>query len=274
MVGLSAKRETAAYLREQYKFSERRTCRLIRLWRSTKRYSKKDDDSRELRQRMRFLSERWRRFGYRRIHVMIKREGIQVNHKKVYRIYREEKLSLRAKKRKKYISVTRTPLPTPSAANERWSMDFVSDQLGPNGRRFRCLNIVDDFTRECLAIVVDTSLPGERVAETLDRLAFSGRRPKAIVIDNGPELTGRALDEWAFKNQVKLEFIRPGKPTENAFIESFNGKFRDECLNENWFTGLQHAQEIIEEWRQNYNSKRPHSSLGGLTPEEFAKKTA
>ena len=162
----------------------------------------------------------------------------------------------------------------PKRPNLRWSMDFVSDQLGSTGRRFRCLTIVDDFTRECLAIEVDTSLPGDRVARVLDRLAFLRGLPQGIVIDNGPEFTGRALDTWAFARKVKLDHIRPGKPVENAFLESFNGRLRDECLNEHWFSTLKEAQVRIEAWRQDYNRNRPHSSLGDMTPEEFAKTVA
>lgn len=221
---------------------------------------------------MRALAEERRRFGYKRLYVMLRREGFMINRKRVYRIYREERLSLRIRKRKRIASLVRVPLPTPTKPNIRWSMDFVSDQLGSTGRRIRCLNIVDDFSRECLAIEVDTSLPGERVARVLDRLAFTRGRPQAIVVDNGPEFTGKAVDAWAFTNGVKLDYIRPGKPVENAYIESFNGKFRDECLNDHWFQTMREAQVRIEAWREDYNSRRPHSSLGDLTPEEFAAK--
>lgn len=197
-----------------------------------------------------------------------------MNWKLVYRVYREEKLSLRVRKRRRIASLVRVPMDVPKRPNLRWSMDFVSDQLGSTGRRFRCLTIVDDFTRECLAIEVDTSLPGDRVARVLDRLAFLRGLPQGIVIDNGPEFTGRALDTWAFARKVKLDHIRPGKPVENAFIESFNGRLRDECLNEHWFSTLKEAQVRIEAWRQDYNRNRPHSSLGDMTPEEFAKTVA
>jgi putative transposase len=204
----------------------------------------------------------------------LRREGFKVNWKLVYRVYREEKLSLRVRKRRRIASLVRVPMDVPKRPNLRWSMDFVSDQLGSTGRRFRCLTIVDDFTRECLAIEVDTSLPGDRVARVLDRLAFLRGLPQGIVIDNGPEFTGRALDTWAFARKVKLDHIRPGKPVENAFIESFNGRLRDECLNEHWFSTLKEAQVRIEAWRQDYNRNRPHSSLGDMTPEEFAKTVA
>lgn len=227
-----------------------------------------------MRERMRALADRWRRRGYRRLHDLLKREGFKVNHKKILRIYREEKLLLRQRKRKKLVSLARRPMQPPLGPNERWSMDFVSDRIATTGRRIRCLNIIDDFTRECLAIEVDTSLPGSRVVEVLERLAFFRGKPLSIVIDNGPEFTGCALDTWAHQNNVKLDFIRPGKPVENAFIESFNGKFRDECLDDEWFISLKEAKEKIEIWRKEYNSMRPHSSLGGLTPEEFAAKSA
>jgi len=157
----------------------------------------------------------------------------------------------------------------PARVNERWSMDFVSDGLS-NGRRFRTLNIIDDFSRECPVIEVDTSLPGTRVVRILERLAETRGLPQAIVVDNGPELISKALDEWAYRNRVRLHFIEPGKPVQNAFVESFNGKFRDECLNEHWFTSLADAQQIIEAWRIDYNTKRPHSALAYATPEEFA----
>jgi putative transposase len=272
VVGPHAKRRAVDFLKEKYSFTERRACRLVLLWRSTQRYKKKLEEQKELRERMRSIAERWRRFGYRRIHVILKREGVKVNHKRVYRLYKEEQLSLRAKKRKKSRSIVRAPIQAPTGPNERWSMDFVSDQLSSSGRRIRCLNIVDDFSRECVAIEVDTSLPGYRVVQVLEKLKVCRGLPKVIVIDNGSEFTGKDMDQWAHENNVKLDFIRPGKPIENAFAESFNGRFRDECLNQEWFTSLQDAKDIIERWRQEYNQLRPHSSLGDLTPEEFVKK--
>lgn len=193
-----------------------------------------------------------------------------MNRKLVYRIYCEERFSLHVRTRKRIASLVRVPMPTPERPNVRWSMDFVSDQLGSTGRRFRCLTVVDDFTRECLALEVDTSLPGDRVARVLERLAFLRGLPKTIVVDNGPEFTGRSMDSWAFEKGIKLDYIRPGKPVENAYIESFNGRFRDECLNEHWFVTLREAQVRIEAWREDYNRNRPHSSLGDLTPEQFA----
>jgi putative transposase len=191
-----------------------------------------------------------------------------INHKKVERIYREEGLSLRKRKRKKIAAQTRLILPPAQRSNERWSMDFVADSL-VTGRRFRALTIVDDFSRECPAIEVDTSLGGARVVQVLERLAELRGLPEMITVDNGPEFTSRALDEWAYRRGLKLNYIRPGKPIENAYVESFNGRLRDECLNENWFLSLKHAREIIETWRKDYNEARPHGSLEGLTPQEY-----
>jgi putative transposase len=194
-----------------------------------------------------------------------------VNHKRVYRLYREEGLTVRRRGRKRVTREARLPLPAPAGPNELWSLDFVSDALA-GGRRIRLLCIIDAFTRESLAIEVDTSLPGWRVAQVLDRLITErGQAPAEIVMDNGPELTSRTLDQWAYERGVKLRFIQPGKPIQNAFIESFNGRFRDECLNEHWFLTLADAQRITEDWRVDYNRNRPHTSLGNLTPLEFSR---
>jgi putative transposase len=209
-----------------------------------------------------------RRFGYRRITWLLQRSGEVINHKRVYRIYCQEKLQVRKRNRKK-IRLFRKPLEPALRPNERWSMDFVSDALA-SGRRFRTLNVVDEFTRESLGIEVDFSLTGHRVAKLLDRLIWCHGKPSRIVSDNGPEFTSNALLKWAAKNDVFIDYIRPGKPMENAICESFNGKFRDECLNENWFSDIQDARRIIEDWREDYNTARPHGSLGQLTPKEFA----
>ena len=204
---------------------------------------------------------------------MLERAGLRVNHKRLYRIYKEEGLVLRRKRRQRASTATRVPIASPAGAGERYSVDFMSDSLA-SGRGFRTLNIVDDYTRECLVIEVDMSLSGERVARVLDRLVESGRKPKVIVLDNGPELTSRAVDTWAVRNKVHLHYIDPGRPMQNAYIESFNGRFRDECLNQHWFTSLEEARAVIEEWREDYNGKRPHSSLDHQTPEEFARRCA
>jgi putative transposase len=201
--------------------------------------------------------------------VLVAREGVRANHKRVHRVYREAGLQVRRRARKRLTRAERIPLARPTAPLERWSMDFMTDTLG-DGRGFRTLNIVDDFSHECPAIEVDRSLPGARVVRVLDRLAETIGLPKVIVCDNGPEFAGRTLDAWAYRRGVELRFIRPGKPIENAFVESFNGKFRDECLNEHWFVSVGEAQRIIETWRVDYNTVRPHRSLGQLTPAAYA----
>ena len=203
------------------------------------------------------------------MHILLRREGWRMNRKLTYRLYREAGLAVRRRKRKRIGLVERKPLPKPVAANLSWSMDFVSDALA-DGRRIRCLTIVDDCTRECLAIEVDTSITGTRVKAVLNRLADTRGLPRSITVDHGPEFEGQVLDIWAYTAHVHLSFIRPGKPNENAYIESFNGKFRDECLNEHWFVTLEQARRLIEKWRIEYNTERPHSSLGQLTPEEYA----
>lgn len=220
---------------------------------------------------MKEFAQKHRKFGSPRLHVLLKREGLVINHKRTERIYKEEGLSLRRRKRRRKASVIRIKPDAPTAPNQKWSMDFVHDQLA-GGRRLRCLNIVDDYTRECIAIEVDTSLNGQRVARVLDRLAYVRGLPLVITVDNGPEFAGKTMDAWAYKNRVKLDFITPGKPIENAYIESFNGKFREECLNDNWFFTIWNARDIIESWRIHYNSKRPHSSLDFLTPDEYKHK--
>jgi putative transposase len=220
-----------------------------------------------LRLRLRELAAERRRFGYRRLHVLLRREGVSVNHKRVERLYRDEGLTVRRRGRKRVAAAVRAPLLPPTGPNEQWSLDFVSDALSW-GRRIRLLAVVDTVTREALAIEVDTSLPGERVVRVLERIAAERGVPGAIVLDNGPELTGRALDQWAYARGVQLRFIAPGKPIQNAFAESFVGRLRDECLNEHWFLGLSDARRTVEAWRQDYNAVRPHSALGYQTPSE------
>jgi putative transposase len=217
--------------------------------------------------RLKSLAEERRRWGYKRLHVLLRREGFVVNHKRVYRLYREEGLMVRRRKRKR-ISVPRLEKQAPTGPQERWSMDFISDALC-TGRRFRSLTIVDDFTREAAAIEVDTSLPAARVIAVLERLEHERGLPRRITVDNGPEFAGKALDAWAYAKGVELQFIQPGRPVENAFVESFNGRFRDECLSEHWFTSLADARRTIEAWRRDYNEVRPHRSLGYQTPAEF-----
>ncbi len=268
MVKPAAYREAVGFLGQEFKFSQRRACRVLGQARSSCRYVPRRTTVQALLDDLLGLAVKRPRFGYRRLHLMLRRQGWRVNHKRVYRIYRAEGLAVRRRKRKRLAAGLRVKLPVPTRANERWSMDFVHDALA-TGRKFRVLNIVDDLTREALAIEVDTSLGGARVARVLDRLVELRGRPSVIVCDNGPEFTGRVLDEWAYRTGVKIHFIRPGKPTENAYVESFNGKFRDECLNEHWFLDLNDARTKIENWRVDYNEVRPHSSLGDLTPKEY-----
>ena len=231
-------------------------------------YRPSRDDDGVLRSRLRELAGQRKRFGSPRLHIMLKREGLVVNHKRTERLYREEGLALRRKRRRKGAAGVRMVIPAPGRPNQKWSMDFVTDSI-VTGRRFRALAIVDDYSRECPAIEVDTSLGGARVVSVLERLADMRGLPEVITLDNGPEFAGKAMDEWAYRRGVKLSFIRPGKPIENAFAESFNGRLRDECLNTNWFLSVKHAREVIETWRRDYNTFRPHSSLGGLAPQEF-----
>ncbi len=249
--------------------SERRACKAIGCCRMTVRYESTRPDDHDLRERMKAIAHERRRFGYRRVHILLKREGYMVNHKKLFRLYREEKLAVRRRGGRKRAIGTRAPMMIPLAPNERWSLDFVSDQL-TDGRRFRILAIVDDCTRECLALVADTSLSGFRVARELDCLIVERGKPKMIVSDNGSELTSNAILAWADQSRVTWHYIAPGKPMQNAFIESFNGRLRDELLNETLFTSLAQARVALGCWRTDYNGSRPHSRLGWKTPSEFA----
>jgi len=246
----------------------RKACRLVSLWRSSFKYCSRRPDDAELRRCMREIAEKRKRFGAPRIGIMLKRAGWKVNHKKIERIYAEEGLALRRRKRRKKFVGPRVPLPVPARPNQHLAMDFVQDRL-ISGRKIRALTIVDTFSRECPALEVDTSLGGRRVVRVLERLAEVQGAPEVITIDNGTEFDSKVMDEWAFKRKVKLAFIRPGKPNENAYGESFNGRFRDECLNEHLFETLDHARKLIEDWRIDYNEQRPHSSLENLTPKEF-----
>jgi putative transposase len=257
-----------ARLMERHGLSQRRACRLVGIDHSTLGYRSKRPDDTAVRKRLRELAQERRRFGYRRLGWLLAREGHSMNHKKMYRLYRQERLMVRRRGRRKRALGTRAPMELPQAINERWSLDFVSDTLA-DGRRFRILRIVDDFSRECLATVVDTSLSGVRVVRELDRLTRERATPATIVSDNGTELTSVAVLKWA-SDRVGWHYIQPGKPAQNAFIESFNSKLRDECLNEHVFTSLAEARGVIGAWQHDYNRCRPHSSLGALTPREFA----
>jgi len=239
--------------------------------RSSLRYGAAGSGDDKLRERVCILAYRWQRYGYRRLWVLLRREGWRVNHKRVYRIYRQEGLAVRKRKRKR-VARWRGEAPSqPTCTNSRWSMDFMSDATERRGR-LKVLTVVDDYTRECLAIEVDAFLPGFRVVRVLERLGKRRGLPEEILMDNGPEFTSRALDVWAHRHGVKLRYIEPGKPMQNPYIESFNGKFRDECLNQHWFLNVIEAKQIIERWRQEYNEVRPHSSLGNVPPAEFARR--
>lgn len=271
MVSPAARKEASRYLAETHSVSERRACRVVGCARATKRYASRMTPQSELVERMRSVAADRPRFGYRRVHVMLVREGFRVGQRRVRRLYKLDGLAVRRRKRKRLGVVTRVPLIVAAAPNERWSMDFVHDQLA-DGRRFRTFNVVDDFTREALAIEVSPSLPAAYVTRVLDRVVFERGLPKQISIDNGTEFTSIAFDQWAHRNSVALRYITPGKPVENAYIESFNGKLRDECLNQEWFGSMAHAREVIEAWRCDYNEVRPHSSLANQTPSEFGRK--
>jgi putative transposase len=272
MVRPADKREAVQYLQEHYSVSERHSCGVLRINRSAYRRQPTRDEQAFLRMRIKEIASVRVRYGYRRIHILLRREGWNINHKRVYRIYKEEGLNLRSKSKRKSISAARAPEKNAvQAINECWAMDFVSDQLF-NGKRFRTLTVLDMYSRECLDICVDKAIKGERVAAVLDHLKETRGLPKRIKVDNGPEFISRALDAWAYFNHVKLDYSRPGTPTDNAHIESFNGSFRDECLNVNWFMSLEDARKKIEVWKKDYNEFRPHSALTYLTPVEFAQK--
>ena len=257
-------------IRQAYKLNELRACGLIQITRWSNRYQSRRDPQTGLRVRLRDLAAVRIRYGYRRLTVMLRREGWRVNTKRVYRLYREEGLELRMQKRAKRAARTRIRPTEASYANQRWSMDFVSDRL-VDGRWFRILTVVDQFTRECLCAHADRSQTGEKVSGQLEQVIARRGAPESITSDNGSEFAGQTMDHWAHQTGVKLDFIRPGKPVENSYIESFNGRLRDECLNVEVFLDLADAQSKIEKWRRNYNQQRPHSALADRTPQEFAR---
>ena len=270
MVSPQARREAVTHLMTQHGLGVTRACGLIGISRSLYRYESRRPEDTAVRDRLCELAALKRRYGYRRLHVLLRREGWEINHKRTFRVYQAAGLSIRRRKRKRIGVLERQPMIVATGPNQSWSMDFVSDGLA-DGRKLRCLNIVDDYTKECLAIEVDTSLPGRRVAAVMERLLETRGLPQSVTVDNGPEFTGKVFDEWAYRHRLTLRFIDPGKPQQNAYIESFNGKFRDECLNEHWFVSLRDAKALIEDWRQEYNEERPHSSLGYRTPGQFVK---
>jgi putative transposase len=255
---------------EQHGISERRACRLTQLARSTQRRklpSKADDG---IARRLTELARKRQRFGYRRLTALLRREGVRINHKRIYRLYRELGLAMRRRKRRhsgqRLAAATNTPL---HRANQRWAMDFVADTLA-HGRTFRVLTIIDEHTRECLAVETDTSLPGLRVIRVLEQLSQTRGLPDEIHVDHGPEFVCRSVRSWCEKHRVLLRYIEPGRPMQNGHIESFNGRLRDECLNANWFLNLASARTQLESWRNDYNRARPHSALAYRTPNEFA----
>lgn len=262
------------YLQTTYTLSERRACCLVGAHRRTMRYQRRiPKDEPQIRERLRALAGQRPRWGYRRLQVVLEREVGTMNHKRVWRLYHEEGLALRRRKRKRVAGLPRGSTAVLGKRGERWAMDFMQDVL-TDGRRFRTLNILDVVTRECLAIEVDTALPGQRVTRVLEQLVTWYGAPKRITVDNGPEFAGRVLDAWAYDQGVALDFIEPGKPTQNAHMESFNGTFRDECLNIHWFRSLPHARAVIQAWKEDYNTQRPHSALQQLAPAVFAQSLA
>ena len=259
------------YLTGHYGVSERRACRVARFWRSSLKYASRRDPLTALRQRMRELSQTRVRFGYRRLRVLMAREGWDVGKERFYRVYTEEGLALRRKRPWRHATAVHREQRRPaSARNDIWSMDFVADEL-TDGRRFRTLTVMDLFTRECLDIAVGRGLTGQDVVATLECLRFDRGLPQRIYCDNGTEFVSAAMDLWAYTNGVILDFSRRGKPTDNAAIESFNGRFRDECLNVHWFESVEDASTKIEAWRQDYNANHPHRALKGLSPDEYAR---
>ena len=273
MVTPEAKRDAVAHLCDEHSVSQRRACNVLQVDRSSVRYKSIRPDDAELRGAIRAVAAARRRFGYRRIHIMLQRQGIHMNQKKLRRLYTEEKLQVRKRGGRKRALGTRRPMVLPGRANERWSLDFVSDAF-TDGRRFRVLAIIDDYSRECLALVTDTSLSGMRVTRELNQLLSRRGKPQTIVSDNGTELTSMAILKWCQETDIEWHYIAPGKPMQNGFIESFNGSFRDECLNETLFSSLAEARKQITAWKEDYNKHRPHSSLGNITPIEYAMKMA
>jgi len=273
MVTPAARREAVAHLRTTFGVSERRACEVLGADRTSVRYRRRRADDAVVRARLRELAAIRRRFGYRRLLVLMRREGLVMNHKKFRRLYREERLQVRRRGGRKRALGTRTPLSIPRGANQRWSLDFLSDAFA-DGRRFRILAVVDDFTRECLTLVADTSLPGLRVVRELDVIIAWRGRPAMCVSDNGPELTGMTVLRFSLERQIEWHYIAPGKPTQNAFIESFNARLRDELLNETLFTSLAQVRAVLATWKDDYNNARPHSALGNLTPNQYANRSA
>ncbi|CUS47106.1 putative transposase [Idiomarinaceae bacterium HL-53] len=272
MVKPASKKHVVTHLVTTFKLSERLACKLVGLSRTAYRYQPKKRQDEPVTARLKELAVEYPRYGYLMLHGLLKREGLVKNKKRTYRLYTEQGLQVRTKKRKK-LTRPRVVMDAPTAVNQRWSMDFVSDQLA-NGRRFRVLNIVDDFSREVVGQLVSVSISGQQVARFLSQIIETRDRPDSIVCDNGTEFTSKAMFFWSKTKGVRLSFIQPGKPTQNAFVESLNGKFRNECLNQHWFRTLDEARYDIKQWQRHYNEERPHSSLNYLPPAEYAKQVA
>jgi putative transposase len=269
MVTPTAKRNAVGVARSEFRISERRACRTLGVERSILRYRSRRADDALLVARLQALALERNRWGYRLLGDRLRREGFVVNHKRVWRLYKAAGLSSPRRRRRKGLRARAERLPAATRPNERWAMDFVSDSLA-SGRRFRCLTIVDQASRECPGLLVDTSIGGNRVTRFLDGLAEERGLPSTIVTDNGPEFTGKKMFVWAERNAVKLHFIDPGKPSQNGHCESFNSTFRRECLDASWFSSLFDARPTIEGWRRIYNEDRPHSSIGRIPPAEFS----
>lgn len=264
------RRAAVTHLRHAYPVSARRACRLVRLARSRWQHTPAPRDDEALAEALREVAGEKPRYGYRRLHTRLARRGWHVNEKRVHRVYRAERLQLRPKRRRrKLVAVVRVPRPVAADVNTQWTIDFITDEL-VNGRRFRSLSVVDEHTRECLALWPDVSLPSATVVRVLRDLVDVHGPPQRIMLDNGPEMIAKVLDAWAYEQGIDLTFSRPGKPVDNCYVESFHDKFRDECLNMHWFLSLAEARQVIEAWRVEYNTERPHSSLSGRTPSEYA----
>ena len=272
MVSAQAKTNAVCYLRTEYELSERKACGLIGALRSSCRYRKKSKSD-FLENRLRELAAKKIAYGYRRLCALLQSEGHKVNHKRVYRLYKKNSLERRQKQRKRFSYTRSKKLEKPSGPNQIWAMDFMSDSCA-NGSKLRILNVLDLFARECPAITIGSSLPSSKVIATLEALSQERGLPGVIKVDNGPEYRSKRIQAWASERGVSLNYITPGKPMENGYIESFNGKLREECLNHNWFKNLREASAIIEDWRREYNAKRPHSALGYLSPEQFVRNFA
>ena len=253
--------------------TERRSLAIVGMSASALRYEPRPDRNAALRARIVALAQRHRRYGVGMIHLKLRQAGELINYKRVERLYGLEKLHIRRRRRKKIPVADRQPLVRPGKANEIWSVDFVFDRIA-SGRTLKCLTIVDDGTHEAVAVTAEHTIGGDHLTRILDQICSLRGRPGLIRSDNGKEFTGKAMLNWAYRNGVALKLIEPGKPNQNAYVESFNGRLRDECLNEHWFTSLPHARTVIEAWRREYNEERPKKSLGGLTPTQYAKQVA